>query len=232
MARVTIELDSLAEASDVFAGLQGLRERRAKERLRQAELGGDAPPMTRGDHETQLRVWEEPKPDGVYVISAGAAFGDLRDMMRDYPSGALSIAESVEPMSVPGAGAAAGVVPPPPPPANEPERDAEGVAWDPAIHSANKTKNVDGTWRKRRGVDVPAPPPAAVPAPPPVTAAASWPQTVQELMPLVTRAMVAGALTPAAIGEACRSVGITALPDLAARPELIPAVCVALGVVS
>ena len=231
MARVTIELDSLAEASDVFAGLQGLRERRAKERLRQAELGGDASPMTSEGYESLVAAASE-QATRLFAAPPGEAFMEVGSLGEMLAVPDLQAPLDSEPMSVPGAGAAAGVVPPPPPPANEPERDAEGVAWDPAIHSANKTKNVDGTWRKRRGVDGPAPPPAAVPAPPPVTAAASWPQTVQELMPLVTRAMVAGALTPAAIGEACRSVGITALPDLAARPELIPAVCVALGVVS
>jgi len=33
------------------------------------------------------------------------------------------------------------------------ETDAEGIPWDERIHSGNKAKNADGTWRKRRGVD-------------------------------------------------------------------------------
>lgn len=56
--------------------------------------------------------------------------------------------------------------------------DDRGTAWDPALHSSSKTKNANGTWKKRRGVasqDPPAapatngppPPPADGPAPPP-----------------------------------------------------------------
>jgi phage recombination protein Bet len=32
-----------------------------------------------------------------------------------------------------------------------PERDSRGVAWDSAIHSANRTRNSDGTWRRKKG---------------------------------------------------------------------------------
>lgn len=85
----------------------------------------------------------------------------------------------------------------PPAPNAEVERDKSGIPWDERIHSRNKSKNNDGTWRDRRGVDAavktavlaeiagtvspveppapivptPPPPPAAVvpPPPPPVT---------------------------------------------------------------
>jgi hypothetical protein len=207
MARVTIELDSLEEAEAWFGARAWAKDHLAIENWLKTKVA-----------------------DEVQAPSEERA--------------ALGLAESVEPLSVPGAGAAytVSVAPeplvlnvPPPPPADD--IDSAGVVWDAAVHSANRTKNADGTWRKRRGVEtaVPPPPPAADSAavpPAPVTAAPNWPATVQELMPLVTRAMVAGTLTPAAIGEACRSVGITALPDLATRPELIPAMCAALGVVS
>jgi len=228
MARVTIELDSLEEASDVFAGLRALHERREEQQRRDmlfAEtswIGDDRHDVSQesGNHEK----WA---PSEAQV-------------MQEFPSAALGPAESVEPLSVPGAGAADDLVylvrtDRNRSAADDIDTDSAGVVWDAAVHSANRTKNVDGTWRKRRGVEtaVPPPPPAADSVPPaPVTAAPNWPAAVQELMPLVTRAMVAGTLTPAAIGEACRSVGITALPDHATRPELIPAMCVALGVVS
>jgi hypothetical protein len=33
------------------------------------------------------------------------------------------------------------------------EVDSKGVLWDKLIHSANKFKNKDGTWRRRKGLD-------------------------------------------------------------------------------
>lgn len=31
--------------------------------------------------------------------------------------------------------------------------DADGIPWDDRIHSSNKARNADNTWRKKRGVD-------------------------------------------------------------------------------
>lgn len=36
---------------------------------------------------------------------------------------------------------------------NEGEFDSAGVAWDERIHASTKTKNADGKWKKRKGVD-------------------------------------------------------------------------------
>lgn len=38
----------------------------------------------------------------------------------------------------------------PPPPVDDSELDARGLPWDKRIHSANKSKNTDGTWRYSR----------------------------------------------------------------------------------
>lgn len=48
----------------------------------------------------------------------------------------------------------------PMPAADTVERDVTGAVWDAAIHSSNRQKNKDGTWRARRGVtaEVSAPP--------------------------------------------------------------------------
>jgi hypothetical protein len=45
--------------------------------------------------------------------------------------------------------------PPPPPPMQGPgiDVDAAGLPWDGRIHASTRAKNVDGTWRSRRGVD-------------------------------------------------------------------------------
>lgn len=40
---------------------------------------------------------------------------------------------------------------PNPTPVEDEDVDVNGVAWDPEIHSANKTKNKDGTWRLKKG---------------------------------------------------------------------------------
>ena len=59
-----------------------------------------------------------------------------------------------------------------------PEVDSKGVIYDPAIHSANRSLNTNGTWRLRRGVDktkiqqtVAAPEPFVAPPPPVPTVA-------------------------------------------------------------
>lgn len=70
----------------------------------------------------------------------------------------------------------------PVPPAAE-DLDSAGEAWDPAVHSENKTKTQDGRWRRKRvtkgsaapapvSAPIPTPPPAAGPAvpPPPISA--------------------------------------------------------------
>lgn len=33
------------------------------------------------------------------------------------------------------------------------ERDAKGLPWDERIHSSAKSKNMDGSWKKKKGVD-------------------------------------------------------------------------------
>lgn len=36
---------------------------------------------------------------------------------------------------------------------NENEIDSEGLLWDDRIHSSSKTKNKDGKWKRKKGVD-------------------------------------------------------------------------------
>jgi hypothetical protein len=51
------------------------------------------------------------------------------------------------------AAAAVTVAPPPPPPPAGVEVDVAGLPWDARIHASSKTKNADGSWRAKRGVD-------------------------------------------------------------------------------
>ena len=151
-------------------------------------------------------------------VPAGTMTADDAEFLRQLKMDAVAVREDapLQPMrsnDPPGWTA-------PPPPADpdprvvfaQPDVDAAGVKWDPALHASTKAKNMDGTWkvRKRRGsaeaappvsppppppptdtVSVPPPPPVIVPdapAPPPAVAAVvpAGPRTFREVMKRVT----------------------------------------------
>lgn len=92
-----------------------------------------------------------------------------------------------------------------------------------------------------------APPPPPLPTPPVPPTVAQAPQatiapspavsaapsgaitTLAQLMPAVMAKIQAGLLTKERVGEACKSVGVVALPLLANRPDLIPTIVTTLG---
>lgn len=170
--------------------------------------------------------------------------------------------------------------------------DKDGLPHDVRIHAATGTKNQDGRWKKKRGLDaavveaieaelravmslpgaavnplaqfktagelglvstpagnVPTPPapiptpPAPVPVPPAdtvqamplataavTTIATASPAPVNtiagfaQLLPAVTTAITAGTLTEARVAEVLAKYGVTMLPQLAPRPDLVQAV--------
>lgn len=133
-----------------------------------------------------------------------------------------------------------------------PEKDSQGVVWDQRIHASTKTQTKVGQWTRRKGVDdavfaqvmgeltaaaigapltvAPPPPPPADPAPvaPPPPPAASGPMTFPEF---VTKATAKGIKAETIVAE-CQKHGVASVPLLAtARPDLIPTVAAALGVV-
>lgn len=67
------------------------------------------------------------------------------------PAARIPFPLAIDPAAVFGAPEPA--APPPPPPLTGSELDAKGLPWDPRIHGANKTKNADGTWRQKRGLE-------------------------------------------------------------------------------
>ncbi len=120
----------------------------------------------------------------------------------------LSLSTSAAPAAItaaapppPPPGAGAGAPPPPPPGAAAVETDSSGLPWHADIHASTKSKNTDGTWKKKRGVQEavvtrieaelralhPATP--AAPPPPPPGAAA---------LPPLNQAPPAPPATPAA----------------------------------
>jgi hypothetical protein len=105
-----------------------------------------------------------------------------------------------------------------------PVLDAKGRGWDARIHSSAKSFVKDGTWKYKKGVDanlvdeiegnlvnvqtIEQREPVSV-------------STFPQLLDMVTSAMVAGNSTQAELTEALNSVGVTALPLLMGKPELI-----------
>lgn len=204
----------------------------------------------------------------------GAVFGGA-----PLPNGAAIV--SSPPGAVPLGMAASGA------PANV-DVDKNGMPWDVRIHAGTKTKNADGTWRYKRGVQpasikivedelravmalpnvasgasgatasTPAAPNAATiappPPPPPASAAASPAlpaptgpapspvaaqgiagpaspsnvpgaiNTYVELAGAMTGALVAKKLTQEECGAILFEFGVSSLPLVAARPDLIPAI--------
>lgn len=131
------------------------------------------------------------------------------------------------------------------------EVDKNGLPWDERIHSSNRGKNADGTWRFRRGLDekvktkvlaelnktmaapAPAPAPAAieVPAPslpglPPIAAPATAFTRFVEFVVANTKsdANPTGRLTDEWVKQALAHYGVAdgAMQNLAHREDLIP----------
>lgn len=147
---------------------------------------------------------------------------------------------------------------PPPPPVEDPDVDAHGVRYDADIHTAKRSKNGDGGWRLKPGVDKtlverklaeqkriaglpvsspvvspPPPPPAPTaptppPPPPPPTAA---PTTPPELFKWATGA----GKTASECAAAALQVGLVdaegkgSIGLLLSRPDAVAAVYAALG---
>ena len=129
------------------------------------------------------------------------------------------------------------------------EVDKSGLPWDGRIHASTKAKNADGSWRYKRGLDaaalaqveselkalmaIPAAGPQLVPAPPPPVAAVPPPPAGPDpiaafigLMGRASAAMQAKKITQEEIQNCCKSIdpSLIALPLLASRPDLVPAV--------
>lgn len=129
--------------------------------------------------------------------------------------------------------------------------DSKGLPWDNRIHGSTKSMNADGSWRQKRNLDeavkvqveaelrqamaarapntvAPALPPTTAPSP----AAASAPQATTAPAPgtgetfgqLIARIAVPMNTDPAyaaLITQALSTLGLTAIGQLAARPDLV-----------
>lgn len=132
------------------------------------------------------------------------------------------------------------------------EVDADGLPWDARIHANSKdgpSKNEDGRWRKKRGLNdpalkqrveaelrqalaagVPLAPPAPAPIAPPATPqppappAAPAAETFASLMVKIQTRKAGGTISDDQIAATLAQLGLSALGQLATRPDLVPAV--------
>jgi hypothetical protein len=134
------------------------------------------------------------------------------------------------------------------------ELDGDHLPWDHRIHASSKAKlsKAPNCWKRKRGVapDViaeveaelraamsagpdkpiaPAPAKPAVPAEPATPAPAAATDRTVATFPELMAAITAGGIAPPAVQAALNLQGITSLPLLASRPDLIPAVAETLG---
>lgn len=93
--------------------------------------------------------------------------------LRSRPAGDAGEADSTDDVSIPYTVAdtppppppdATDVDPPPPPPSADVPLDSEGQAWDENLHAKNKSKTMQGTWKKKRGSIAKQPPAITVSA--------------------------------------------------------------------
>lgn len=123
--------------------------------------------------------------------------------------------------------------------------DKNGFPWDARIHSSNKAKVADGTWRKKRGVDdatvalvesqlravmgAPAPvavtQPAVAPPPPP-------PPSANEMPPIPASLVKAPATNPRSVYVALMGRTAAAIAGGKVTQEQVLACCTTFGIPS
>lgn len=116
------------------------------------------------------------------------------------------------------------------------DRDASGLPWDERIHSKNKTRNADGSWRKQKGLDpatlasveaqlraatpqpAPMPTPVMPPPPPPPMPVAAEPAPIAPPPPVMPPVAAPPVPTMAPAMPAPPAIDPTPAPVAAAGP--------------
>lgn len=148
------------------------------------------------------------------------------------PSPASAPLPPAAPPAAPGPSAGAETPAAPPAPTNA--VDTTGLPWDERIHAGARTKNGDGTWRKKRGVEdsvvaavenelrgliaLPKPP-----APPPGVSPMAYGDFVTKVSEWIALANPPK-ITQAQLQEVLAENSLQAMPQLNMRPDLIPVV--------
>lgn len=111
------------------------------------------------------------------------------------------------------------------------ELDVAGTPWDARIHTGTKSKNADGTWRKKRGVSnelynkVIAEITSAAPPPPPAqTIDVPVPTNLDKDYADIMELVAIKGIDFGDIYNACAQVGVGSLLELKTQPDLQPVV--------
>lgn len=250
---LTIPLDyfALTRASDMLHGLALDLENEGKQKARTdadevEATPTDAIPAVSGNERPAAEVFGTPgKPNAASTatepeISTPSAC----DAVAPQES-AASTSLSAEAPNEPAQPALAAASPGTAPEATGVELDSDGLPWDHRIHSGSKGKLAKTQqWKKKRGVDpeevtrveaelraamsaspaAPIEPAAPAPAPAPQASAPAAPTSAITTFPALMQRITGEGIPAADVTAAVNKQGLAALPLLAARPDLIPAV--------
>lgn len=211
------------------------------------------------DAHLHLTDGEPPLPELAQHEPFNPFAGNAAPLAPPAPPAPSPVAAGVLP-TVPVVPTATSIVPPPPPgvpsapsatstapvPAAatqthaESDEDSEGIRWDARIHSTERGKKIDGTWKLKRGIDKdlaaqvlaelraaskfpgtvapPAPPapPAPVLTPPVPTAEADTPMTYKEFMHWALGEIGAARVSSADINQALLDAQLPTIAQLGA----------------
>lgn len=223
-----------------------------------AELANIPPPPSSPTSVDTLAAIGALPPGGAPPLDTSAIFGGVAPFTA--AAGSTAIVPTASAIPPPPANVVATIAQPPGSAATAPaepaapashvlnaaDKDRDGFPWDTRIHGKEKTKNKDGTWRKRRGVEdatvlvvegelraimgVPTPPPsgsAPVTSAEPSSAFGAFMQSLSPHLQSVTNPN--GRLDQATIAALAKHVGAVdtagngSVGALATHPELIPA---------
>lgn len=201
--------------------------------------------------------FQPPAPDAAAVFGAAmqAPLNDAVDALLTSPF-VPSTAVVPPPPIVPGVSTATAALPvqganfnvpvfgqlavAPPAPTQPPakiELDSQGLPWDVRINATNRSRNQDGTWRARRGMNdeakvngvkaelramlaIPAPPAPPAAQPTQIKAPTNYPELT---LALTQRMHPHGPLAVPFVIAKAKELGLNGLPDFQTRPDLIPA---------
>ena len=243
---IPLELNALTRASEMLHGL-------AIDLSKKPVVTGPGPSSTAADdqHIAAPAPAPAPAPAVTTDLAATEVFGGPKQQ-APAPAPANSAAETATPQAGgPTQNTPAQTETATPAPAGV-EVDNDGLPWDHRIHALgaggthNKLKKTQ-QWKKKRGVDAalvteveaellaamsagPANPVVTTTEPAPAPAPAPTATGAVTTFPSLMSAITANGIDLAAVTAAVNAQGLTHIPLLASRPDLIPAVAAALGV--
>lgn len=102
-----------------------------------------------------------------------------------------------------------------PTPVASDEKDASGAVWDEKIHSANRTKTVDGLWRTRRNSSQGSDEEVEIPVPK---------TAFEDFVAFVTELKTSGKLSTDKLKSILEDFEIENVARVSEKPDLIPAI--------